>query len=226
MIKKLIFLFTLPTLTPYLIAMDLNESKIIINEAKEATIILEEQFNTLINEETPFIEEEIIELNQSKEIVLDIEEVEEINNTNLPQSDTIKTQLENNESNQTVIEILNSVDLNSSEDIHHEEHNESIDINSTEEDDNSTQTEVEGTSLRGLIIYKTRIKPFCDINGEEFAKKYMQEDWDDIYYEKEFKMEVLKACPKIEGRYKDKWTPHLYQFAVEYASDSDAIPEC
>ena len=89
-----------------------------------------------------------------------------------------------------------------------------------------TDIEPQGTSIRGLIIFKTRVRPYCEINGKEFAKKYMQEDWDDIYHEKELKMEVLKACPKIEKKYKDKWTPHLYQFVLEYASDSDTIPEC
>ena len=99
--------------------------------------------------------------------------------------------------------------------------------NSTcKEENNCNDIEIQGSSIQGLIIFKTRIKPFCEMNGEQFAKQYMQEDWDDIYHDKEFKVEVLKACPKIEKRYKNKWTPHLYQFSLEYASDSDAIPEC
>jgi len=101
----------------------------------------------------------------------------------------------------------------------------------THETNSSTKVEsesahIEGDSKRGITIFKTRIKPFCEMTGKKFAKQYMQEDWDDIYHDKEFKSEVIKACPKLEKRYKDSWTPDLYQFALEYASDSDAIPEC
>ncbi|CAA6809089.1 MAG: Unknown protein [uncultured Sulfurovum sp.] len=90
----------------------------------------------------------------------------------------------------------------------------------------NTCADAEGSSIKGLLLFKTRIKPYCDISGEKFAKQYMQEDWDDIYHDKEFKMEVIKTCPNMKTRYKDIWTPHLYQFSLEYASDSDAIPEC
>jgi len=92
-------------------------------------------------------------------------------------------------------------------------------------DKNSSNGE-EGTSSAGLIIYKTQIKPYCEMKGDKFAKQYTQEDWADIYHEEEFKIEILKVCPKMRERYEDKWTPDLYQFTLEYASDSDAIPEC
>jgi len=83
-----------------------------------------------------------------------------------------------------------------------------------------------GTSNIGLIIFKTQIKPYCEMSGEKFAKQYMQEDWEEIYEEKELKKELIKACPQMKDKYQDKWTNDLYQFTLEYASDSDAIPEC
>jgi len=92
-------------------------------------------------------------------------------------------------------------------------------------DKNSSNGE-QGTSSAGLIIYKTQIKPYCEMKGDKFAKQYTQEDWEDIYHDEEFKIEILKVCPKMREIYEDKWTSDLYQFALEYASDSDAIPEC
>ena len=83
-----------------------------------------------------------------------------------------------------------------------------------------------GMSNVGLIIFKTKIKPYCKTSAEQFAKKYLQEDWEELYHDKEFKQEVIQACPKIKKKYQNKWTDDLYQFSLEYASDSDAIPEC
>jgi len=98
---------------------------------------------------------------------------------------------------------------------------------STLTDNNASNSDLgTGSAAAGLIIYKTQIKPYCKMTGDKFAKQYTQEDWEDIYHDEEFKIELLKACPKLKERYEDKWTPDLYQFAVEYASDSDAIPEC
>jgi len=169
----------------------------------------------------------------------EVNQTEEINKTNkvnepIKLLNTITDEHNNTIESNASIEVVNKVKLN--------EDNQVIDINesSCDEENNSSQTdehnisaeeqsncdEIQGDSMRGLILYKTRIKPFCEMTGEKFAKQYMQEDWDDIYHDKEFKMEVIKACPQIEKRYKDSWTPHLYQFALEYASDSDAIPEC
>ena len=97
-----------------------------------------------------------------------------------------------------------------------------IENNESEEE----HEEVEGSITKGLVIFKTKLKGPCGMKGDEFAKNYTQEDWDDIYDSKEFKKVVIELCPKMEGIYQDKWTPHLYQFSLKYASDSDEIPEC
>jgi len=119
-----------------------------------------------------------------------------------------------NKSKTEALEIIPSITIN-----------KTGEINTTITDSNNTNITL-GTSAAGLIIYKTQIKPYCEMTGDKFAKQYTQEDWEDIYHDEEFKMELLKACPKLKKRYKEKWAPDLYQFAVEYASDSDAIPEC
>lgn len=174
MYKRVLEFTFLLLVSTSLSAMDLNETTVIINEATNATHVLQDKFNILVNE-IPTTKEEI------------------------------------------------SVEINGTVDV-----NKSIDTNESNISvrDNGCTNQNLGTSVQGLIIYKTKIKPYCEMSGDKFSKQYMQEDWEDIYHEKEFKMEVLKVCPHVEDSYKDKWTPHLYQFAIEYASDSDAIPEC
>ena len=102
---------------------------------------------------------------------------------------------------------------------------ETIETNSSETTEKENE-EDEGSFTKGMIIFKTKIKANCEMNGDEFAKHYSQEDWDDIYDSNEFKNVVIKICPKMEGKYEDKWTNDLYQFSIKYASDSDEIPEC
>jgi hypothetical protein len=219
--------------------MDLNETTVIINEATDATHLLQNEFNTLINEIPSPKELKVIEVNST---FINVDELIDINSTVpiiecnssiSPIADLNKSLIVGNE----FIDLNSTItltDLNNSIKSSCKETNQSIilnglninlDENNTISDNGCTDANL-GTSAEGLIIFKTRIRPHCEISGEKFAKQYMQEDWDDIYHDKEFKMEVLKACPQVEKRYKDSWTPHLYQFTLEYASDSDAIPEC
>jgi len=149
MYKKVLILTSLLFINISILAMDMNETSVIIEEATNATKSIQDDFSKLINEK-------------------DIPVIKEINEI----------------------------------------------------------SEIEGSVKRGLILFKTKFKTPCNMTGEEFAKNYTQEDWDDIYEENEFKEEIIELCPKIEKQYKDEWTPHLYQFSVKYASDSDEIPEC
>jgi len=205
--KVLTFIFSL-LLSTSIFAMDLNKTIVIINEATQATQILQDDFNTLINEESTPNKVEVPEINSTlpqivepDNSVINVNKIIDINNTKNPYCQ---------ESNESII--LNGLSIN-------------LEQNNTISNNGCTDSNL-GTSAEGLLIFKTRIKPYCEINGDKFAKQYIQEDWDDIYHDKEFKMEIIKACPEMEKRYRDKWTPHLYQFTIEYASDSDAIPEC
>ncbi|CAA6821284.1 MAG: Unknown protein [uncultured Sulfurovum sp.] len=226
--KKILLFISLIVFNTPLSAMDLNETHTIITDATEATITLQDEFNSIINEVpieiTTKTNEEIINLNSSSELITPITMVE----TN-----------QSHEQNSSLV-IINTIDTNQSMNSNEPSKTHDINISACKEHNSSIKqhdfntntladtgcTDIQGDSKRGLDIFKTRIKPYCKMNGETFAKQFMQEDWDDIYYEKEFKMEILKACPKMKDRYKDEWTPHLYQFAFDYASDSDAIPEC
>ncbi len=105
------------------------------------------------------------------------------------------------------------------------EMNSSKKENQTVVSDNITEDD-EGSSKKGMIIFKTKLKKICKMTGEEFAKNYTQEDWDDIYDNDEFEKVVYELCPDIKGKYDINWTKDLYQFSLQYASDTDEIPEC
>ncbi len=231
LIFTILSLLNLPTF-----AIDLNETTTtIINEAQEATQLLQHEFETLINEEIVIDNKKTIDNNSSNLTSINI--TSSMKENNLLEANKSIDENSSNEkeilSVKKIVEINETISINelnnSKKNSCQEENQTTLDSNesnSTTDSDCIEITEVQGSSIHGLIIYKTRIRPYCEMSGESFAKQYMQEDWDDIYYEHEFKNEVIKACPKIEKRYKEKWTPHLYQFALEYASDSDAIPEC
>lgn len=233
MVKKNLILSLLLLFNTSLFSMDINNTISIITEASKATEILQDEFNTLINEESEPKQEEKL---NTPQITPPISSLEVNNTTALVFSPKIYELNESIEINES-IELNTSIsinELNSSKKSSSQEENRTLVINglSINLDDNNsiadngcTDSNL-STSAEGLLIFKTRIKPYCKMTGEKFAKQFIQEDWEDIYHDKEFKMEMLKACPKMEKRYRDKWTPHLYQFTIEYASDSDAIPEC
>jgi len=194
-----------------------------VTQQEEITPKLEENLSTVIQKEsvtvikdenlsiTPVaepIEEPIIEV--PKEVIVEKSIEKEI----LPTEIT--------EVNQTEISDEN---ISSQIPIGQDELVETIETNSSEPTEEEN-VESEGSFTKGMIIFKTKIKANCEMTGDEFAKHYSQEDWDDIYDSNEFKNVVIKICPKMEGKYDDKWTNDLYQFSIKYASDSDEIPEC
>jgi len=221
-------------------AVELNDVDTIIEEASLATTELQTEFAELIEEEEN--ETTLMEQEQNMSMVggAIAEEVIEIQEINL--TETVDEVIETPELNLTssIEEIVVIQETNLTEPIEEtieETIDETIEIVETnltdsieiQKDKNSTEEseeENEGSMEKGLVIFKTRLKVPCGMTGEEFAKNYTQEDWEDIYEGKEFEKAVVEICPKMEGKYKERWTSHLFQFSVEYASDSDNIPEC
>ena len=241
-----LLLFTFP-----LLAIDINETTEIIEEASEATQTLQEDFSALIEEgtvpsvtinsietstpsENNVTAQEVLiveELNSSMETPmateLNISEaseptkvltpLEETNRSNIiPIQAPIISQQENIIPNLTIDKsIETTIELNTTK-------IDSKDINTS----NTLHEDEEGVYTRGMVIFKTKFKAVCKMTGEEFAKNYTQEDWDDIYDNNEFEKVVYELCPAMKGKYEKKWTKDLYQFSLKYASDSDEIPEC
>lgn len=83
-----------------------------------------------------------------------------------------------------------------------------------------------GSINKGQKIYGKKIKGQCgDKTGGEFAATFKQKEWEDAFKAGTFEAKVKEVCPTMET-YKEKWTPHLFEFAYEYASDTGNEPAC
>lgn len=83
-----------------------------------------------------------------------------------------------------------------------------------------------GSINKGQKIYSKKIKGQCaDKTGAEFAAAYKQKEWQDALAAGKFEAKIKEFCPAMED-YKEKWTPHLFEFANEYASDTGNEPAC
>jgi len=83
-----------------------------------------------------------------------------------------------------------------------------------------------GSINKGQSIYGKKIKGQCgDKPGGEFAAAFKQKEWQEAFKAGTFEAKVKEVCPKMET-YKEKWTPHLFEFANEYASDTGNEPAC
>ena len=83
-----------------------------------------------------------------------------------------------------------------------------------------------GSINKGQSIYGKKIKGQCgDKTGGEFAAAFKQKEWEEAFKAGTFEAKVKGICPKMET-YKEKWTPHLFEFANEYASDTGNEPAC
>ena len=229
-------------------ALDINDSVKIIEEASKATKGLQEDFSQLTEEQEP-IQEELNSVTTGAEVtaqeVIVVEEhnetIQESNATENKIQDSTKEYIqtiqeptvlvETNETLQGVEEvtpetsIVNNISIVESNTSTTIETNTSLEENQTIVQESRPEEE-EGSFTKGMVIFKTKLKAICKMTGDEFAKNYTQEDWDDIYDNDEFEKVVYELCPAMKGKYDKKWTKDLYQFSLKYASDSDEIPEC
>jgi hypothetical protein len=89
-----------------------------------------------------------------------------------------------------------------------------------------TTTVNAGSINKGQKIYSKKIKGLCgDKTGAEFAQAHTQAEWQAALKDGKFEATVKAFCPGLED-YKEKWTPHLFEFANEYASDTGNEPAC
>ena len=77
---------------------------------------------------------------------------------------------------------------------------------------------------KGQKLYMKKMKAACGFSGAKFAQKHTQDEWEEINGAGKFAEEAAKICPGL--KLKDKWVPHIYDFAYEYASDSGNVPSC
>ena len=76
---------------------------------------------------------------------------------------------------------------------------------------------------KGKKLYIKKLKPICKISGSDFAAKHSQDEWEEIYDAGEFNKEIKNICG---ATIEEKFLPHIYDFAYEYANDSGNVPSC
>jgi len=77
-----------------------------------------------------------------------------------------------------------------------------------------------GKSQKGEKIFIKYLKKPCKTTPYKFATTHTQDEWEEIAESGRFRQTLFKICHNIREIYKDIWSPHLYQFAYENASDS------
>jgi len=75
---------------------------------------------------------------------------------------------------------------------------------------------------KGQKIYLKKMRTKCAMTGSEFAGKYSQDQWEEIYDAGKLKEEIKKICHGYT--ISDQDLPHVYDFVYEYANDSGKIP--
>jgi len=99
--------------------------------------------------------------------------------------------------------------------------------NTNKKDTPATTAKVDlsrGDIKKGQNLFSKYIRFECNISYIKFAILHTQDEWEEIAQAGKFRDEIFRICPKIKKVYKQEWTPHLYQFAYEYAIDSGNIP--
>lgn len=85
-------------------------------------------------------------------------------------------------------------------------------------------TTASADASKGKKIYMKKMKASCGMSGAKFATKHTQGEWEKIKGAGQFAAEAAKICPGL--KLKEKYVPHVYDFAYEYASDSGNVPSC
>jgi len=77
---------------------------------------------------------------------------------------------------------------------------------------------------KGEKLFTKKLQKYCEMSSGEFAFTYSQNEWEEIAEAGKFNDITIEICPRLKNRYKEKWTPTLYQFAYMFASDSGNVP--
>ena len=77
-----------------------------------------------------------------------------------------------------------------------------------------------GNSKRGEEIFRKFLKKPCQTTPFKFANSYSQDEWEEIAESGRFRETLFQLCKDIREIYQDVWSPDLYQFSYEHASDS------
>jgi hypothetical protein len=92
-----------------------------------------------------------------------------------------------------------------------------------EEDTNQAHI-VATDAIKGQKLFMKKLQKHCDMSAAGFAGSYSQDEWEEIVEAGQFTEIITQLCPRAKEKYQKAWSPSLYQFVYEYASDSGNIP--
>jgi len=92
-------------------------------------------------------------------------------------------------------------------------------------------TTVHADASKGQKIYAKKLKSVCDKSGAVFAASHTQMEWEMANSSGELGATFKAECPAgsdlfDSAKFQKKMQSHLYDFVMEYASDSGNVPSC
>ena len=90
-----------------------------------------------------------------------------------------------------------------------------------------TVTSLSADAVKGQKLFSKLLKEPCGMTGAKFAAKHTQEEWKQIKEAGKFEAEIIKICPNVKaGDVKESALENIFDFSVEFASDSGNVPSC
>ncbi|HEY9190381.1 MAG TPA: hypothetical protein VIM88_05900 [Sulfurovum sp.] len=91
----------------------------------------------------------------------------------------------------------------------------------------STPTIASASVKTGQKVFKKKMRKYCGVSGVRFARMHSQTEWEDLWYDGEFKEETKRLCPKLPvKKIKESWWKHVYDFTYEYGTGGSHVPKC
>jgi len=88
-------------------------------------------------------------------------------------------------------------------------------------------TSLSADSVKGQKLFNKLLKEPCGMTGAKFAVKHTQAEWKQIKADGKFEEAIIKICPNVkEGEIKESVMEHIFDFSVDFASDSGNVPSC
>ncbi len=88
-------------------------------------------------------------------------------------------------------------------------------------------------AAKGQKYYLKFLKKKTGLNGAKFATQHTQDEWKALFANdsEKFIEKYSKQYPKLDkffngAKFKTKYSKHIADFCIEYASDSGNVPSC
>ena len=85
---------------------------------------------------------------------------------------------------------------------------------------------------KGQKYYLKYMRPYLEINGQEFASAYLKVEWKRMFkkdakrFIKKYSKKYPEATEYLNSEDFQKIAPHIADFAIKYAADSGELASC